>query len=78
MTYPNKIEVGQIWLEVDPRFDRFVRVEEVGQRIQIKTVERASGGWRADSWTRAGYASPLRFNGKRGGYKFVESAGGPE
>ncbi len=69
-------QVGDIWREVDPRFeDRFIRVETVErQKIGIRTVVRDGPRWIAGARSRIGPASPDRFSGKRGGYAFVEIA----
>ena len=67
------IEVGQIWREVDPRFDRFVRIEEVGpHQIGLRTMIHDGKRWIAAPRSRAAVTSPTRFNGKRGGYELVE------
>ena len=68
-------QVGEIWREVDPRFERFLRIEAVGQhKIGIRAVVRDGSRWISSARSRAGDASPARFHGKRGGYEFVERA----
>ncbi len=51
------LEVGQQWKEVDPRFDRYVKVtawNQMEEKVQLN----------GRTW-----ASLRRFNGKRGGYR---------
>jgi len=58
------IKKGQIWFENDRRFQRFIRVVEVGdERIQIE--DKNTG--------RRTSASRERFNGKSGGYSYVSA-----
>lgn len=74
-------QVGDIWREVDPRCERFVRIESVGvvtthsRSIGIRTVIRRESGWIAVPRTRTSYARLDRFRGKRGGYALHERAG---
>jgi len=77
-TADGRIRILQIWQEVDPRFERKVRVEKILEdgRIGILTVERSENGWRPMDGSRIRYADPNRFNGKRGNYKLVEEAPG--
>jgi hypothetical protein len=65
---------GQIWKEVDPRFNRFVRVERVtlGGHVAIRTVIRDAGSWISAPRSRELLTKPERFNGKRGGFEFQE------
>ncbi len=56
------IEVGQTWREVDPRFDR--RVKVVGFCEESGKVKIEYGG-------KVTKAKRERFNGKRGGYELV-------
>lgn len=68
---------GDIWREVDPRFERFVRIEAIysGRRgYQIRTVTQTEGKWSPAPRSRLSYADAERFNGKRSGYEFHESA----
>lgn len=68
-----EIKVGQIWREVDSRMERFIRIESTnGIYPTIRSVYKHDDGWRPRSRSRSSQASPDRFNGKRGGYKFVE------
>lgn len=65
--------VGQIWKEVDPRFNRHVRIEVCHQgsrrNIAIQTVSLgADGSWCKVRGSRLSYVDPERFNGKRGCY----------
>lgn len=72
-----ELAAGQIWREVDDRFQRYVRIENVqaGRRgISIRTVEKADLGWQAAPRSRLSYADHNRFNGKNGGYEFAEAA----
>lgn len=78
------IEVGQIWREVDPRFERFVRVESVagGSRrsVGVRTVVRFTehSGWGYAPRSRLSYCDANRFNGKRGGYEPVADQASPD
>jgi hypothetical protein len=76
------LAVGQIWKEVDPRSNRFVRIVEIrsSRTAVIETVMSRIVGTRPriskiwDSTTqRKTEAHPSRFNGKRGGYEFIEA-----
>lgn len=74
-----EIEANQIWREVGPRFERFVRVEQVanGNRrgILVRTVVRSNGDgpWIRAPRSRASWRDRNRFNGRRGGYQYVET-----
>lgn len=68
-----EIQVGQEWVEVDPRFSRRVRVLEV-RAGDVKSVKIANVGPGLVGHGRATWASKTRFNGKRGGYKLVKEA----
>ena len=64
---------GEIWKEVDPRFERYVRIESVGvgrRSVAIRTVTSIGGRWSEVPRSRISYADPERFNGKRGGYTY--------
>lgn len=64
---------GQIWQEVDPRFERFIRVELLTEdEIFIQTVQKVDGEWKVKPRSKATRAVEERFNGKRGGYRYVE------
>jgi len=71
---------GEIWREVDPRFERHVKVVRVsGSRaalISVVPTEDGSGdGWRQSPMARRmTWALLSRFDGKHGGYAFVEFA----
>ena len=83
------IRVGQIWQEVDPRKERFIRVisvvpgiavslrqADIGAvigAVEIETVGSSPLGWFRLPLTRVNHASAARFNGRRGGYKLVEA-----
>ena len=62
------VKVGQIWREVDPRFNRYVQVIEIANQsirsIKIATIDLATNALGRKNW-----ASRERFNGKRGGYE---------
>ncbi|MBN9434035.1 MAG: hypothetical protein J0I45_16510 [Bosea sp.] len=76
MTDTPALAAGQIWKEVDPRFTRFIRIENVGagrRSISIRTVENVDGRWVDAERSRCSYADPQRFNGKRGNYAFYEA-----
>jgi hypothetical protein len=62
-----QVKVGQVWEEVDPRFDppRTVKVEAIDE-VAGKAVIRSN------PLTSATRAKLSRFNGKRGGYKLVK------
>ena len=73
-TMTEEVRVGQIWKEVDPRFDRFLRIKAtypVGRFCTVETVEKFHGGWRHKHGTRTTNPGLDRFNGKRGGYELV-------
>ena len=56
--------VGQLWREVDPRFVRVVVVLAVSDyAVTIRNRDHQGGSGRL--------ASISRFNGKRGGYRYV-------
>jgi hypothetical protein len=66
---------GQIWKEVDPRDERYVRIERVtlaGFPV-IRKVIRQNGSWIHAPRSFERFAKPERFNGKRGGYEFHAS-----
>ena len=72
-----QVSVGQIWREVDPRCERYIRVESTGShvrgkhRIGIRTVVKTdNGNWFSMPGSRASFADGSRFNGKRGNYAF--------
>ena len=68
------IKAGQIWREVDPRHPRYVRIIDDSTRknhVRIATVVKEGEAWVASS-DRLTLANRKRFNGKRGGYQFVE------
>lgn len=70
-----EIKVGQIWREVDPRRERFVRVESVSMGrcgVSIRTVEKRDRRWLDAPRSRLSYADHDRFNAKRGGYALHE------
>lgn len=67
----SEIKVGQIWQEVDPRQQRFVRIESTLMRdaVSIRTVTLRDGTWTDAPRSRVSHPSRARFSGKRGGYK---------
>lgn len=71
------IKAGQIWREVDPRHPRhprYVRIIDdstLKNHVRITTVVKEGEAWVASS-DRLTLANRKRFNGKRGGYQFVE------
>jgi hypothetical protein len=66
--------VGQIWKEVDPRKERYVRVERVDiETIMVRRVIRPFGSWTHAARSPERWAKASRFNGKRGGYEFHAS-----
>jgi hypothetical protein len=79
MTEQPKPEIGQIWRECDPRFaSRYVRVFGVTggtlMRVSIRAVFKKGTEWQPAPNSRETTAYADRFNGKRGGYEFVETA----
>ncbi len=77
--------VGDIWKEVDPRTERFVRIESIsvsGNTVSIRTVVRTTIGspenprtrWADGHRSRLSYVNAGRFNGKRGGYSYHGAA----
>ncbi len=65
-----EIKVGQIWADADPRFERKIKVVKVlNEHIWIQGLGTAGNG--RELPIRA--AKRARFNGKRGGYKLIES-----
>lgn len=77
MNEPSAIKVGQIWKELDPRSERFVRIVGNGsnighRRISIITVVHREDNWRPAPRSRITYCDERRFNGKRGGFALHE------
>lgn len=69
------IKPGQIWREVDPRLERYVRVIGItgGIRgVMIETVIKVGDAWQRKPRCGKTYCNPERFNGKRGGYSLVQ------
>ena len=67
------VAVGQIWHVCDPRQERFVKVIQiVGDRALIAQASRHVDCWKTMDGAR--WAQLKRFNGRRGGYEFVEDA----
>ncbi len=70
------LKVGQIWQEVDPRLERYIRISGISCGVAlIETVEQLVDGvtWRHKPKTkRNGEAALTRFTGKRGGYKLYQ------
>lgn len=66
-------EKGQIWREVDPRFNRFIMVLDVqpGRRgVLVQTYECTNlGQWVPAPRSRKAWCDIERFNGKRNGYE---------
>lgn len=59
-------KVGQIWVEVDPRDERYVVVERLSAPfVVVRRVEADGSPWPK---SRSLHAQDSRFNGKRGGY----------
>lgn len=59
---------GQIYRENDARFERYVRVEKVGEgrrSISIRTVVLIGGRWFDAPRSRLSYADRERFGAKR-------------
>lgn len=70
------VKVGQIWREVDPRQERYIRVERVltPHVIDIRCVTFDGTLWIPKKGTRLTQALATRFNGKRGGYDLYMEA----
>lgn len=65
-------KVGQIWREVDPRFTRHVKVLHIAMgRAELQLISNSSGVWKEGKICPRS-ANLNRFNGKRGGYEYVE------
>lgn len=67
--------VGQIWKEVDPRQERYLRIEHGSPfgKVAVRTVVKKDGRWVDAPYSRISYCAAVRFNGKRGGYEFHAS-----
>jgi hypothetical protein len=65
-------EAGQIWREVDPRKERYVRIIKVDPTepgcVWLQAVEFNGTIWTLAYKSRETTALLSRFNGKRGGY----------
>lgn len=71
MTEQPKPKQGQIWVEMDPRFERYIRIESVGvgrRSVGFRTVVLLAGRWIDGPRSRMSYVNPERFNAKRSGY----------
>lgn len=66
----NELKVGQIWYEVDSRFNRYVEVLEIHPG-EIKSILICNIDPMTNQRGRKTWASKGRFNGKRGGYKLL-------
>ncbi|RQR16171.1 hypothetical protein DF026_09885 [Burkholderia stagnalis] len=69
----SELKVGQIWREVDPRFNRHVEVMEI-HKGEIKSVLICNIDPMTNQRGRKTWASKGRFNGKRGGYELWRRA----
>lgn len=64
---------GDIWKEVDPRFTRYIVIH--GLHPEAVVIQNAYRAPETIGWTLHGprrTAQLKRFNGKRGGYEFVQ------
>lgn len=61
------IKIGQVWQEVDPRFENLPLRKVIGFAEDGRIILDYISG---DS--RKTKAKPERFNGKRGGYKLIK------
>jgi|GEM_PF-1524966 len=71
MSEQPKPKFGQIWVEMDPRCERYVRVESMGvgrRSVGIRTVVLDDDVWVDGPRSRMSYVDPERFRGQRGGY----------
>jgi hypothetical protein len=76
-----EVRAGQIWKEVDPRKERFVRVADFGfarATVHIETVHNVDGKWFRAPGARLSLVLKERFNGKRGGYRLFKDIEGGE
>ena len=69
----SELKVGQIWREVDPRFNRYVEVLEI-HKGEIKSILICNVDPMTNQRGRKTWASKGRFNGKRGGYELWRRA----
>ena len=69
-----EIRKRQIWREVDPRFERYVRIVDVGNDVIVRSVVFDGTLWVDKPKSREAYAKLTHFNGKRGGYDFYMDA----
>jgi len=69
---------GQIWQEADPRFERFIIITPdvnympTDGKVEVRRVIKTGKLWGYAPRSRFTLASLSRFNGKRGGYRYVE------
>ncbi len=64
-----EIKAGQIWKEVDPRFDRKIVITLAkDQDVKVRGCDD-QGNFKPRS--REAWANKDRFNGKRGGYAYI-------
>lgn len=69
-TRAQELKIGQIWREVDPRFNRYIQILSEGfPRVCIATIDIAT-----NALGRKGSAACSRFNGKSGGYELYRDA----
>lgn len=59
-----QVKVGQVWKEVDKRFERYVNVIGIDEQNGIVTIKTS----------KKTKANIKRFNGKSGGYEFVRES----
>lgn len=68
-----EVRAGQIWKEVYPRQERYIKVLSVfDRRAIIQTVTGDQKRWARKPKTAEREAHLARFDGKRGGYSYVE------
>lgn len=75
MTKQPKPSRYQIWREVDPRQERHIRIERVGVThawVRKVILRGEPARWTDAPKSRVAEARLSRFNGKRGGYEFIE------
>lgn len=63
-----EIKIGQIWVEMDPRDERYVKITAAPTNSFVVTVIRVTEA--GEPWPKGRKTFPqrVRFNGKRGGY----------
>lgn len=69
------LAVGQIWMEGDTRFERYVLIEDLttkAEKAKITTCDKEG----KSLYNTSTFAAQKRFNNKRSGYLFVANKAG--